>query len=34
MSLENTNHVETYVVHIDANKIKVMRKLFDGVFCS
>ena len=28
MSLENTNHVETCVVHIDANKIKVM-----GNFC-
>ena len=24
VSLENTSHVETYVIHIDGNKIKVM----------
>ena len=32
--LESTNHVEMYVVHIDANKIKVMCNFFDGVFGS
>ena len=32
--LESTNHVEIYVVHIDANKIKVMCNFFDGVFGS
>lgn len=24
VSLENTSHVETYVIHIDGNKIKIM----------
>lgn len=34
VSLENTNHVEAYVVHKDANKIRVMCNFCDRVFTS
>ena len=34
VSLQNTNHVQTYVVHEDSNKIKVLCNFFDGVFRS
>ena len=30
MSLENTNHVEIYVVHTGANKTKLMRNFCDA----
>ena len=33
-SLENTKHMKTYVVHIEANKIKVMGNSYDEVFGS
>ena len=32
VSLENANHVETYVVHIDTDKIKVICSFCGGVF--
>ena len=31
VSLEKTNHVERYVIHTDANKIKVMCNFCDSV---
>lgn len=34
VSLENTNYVETIVVHINANKIKVMYNFCYGAFVS
>ena len=34
MSLENTNHVETYLVNIDANNTKVLCNTCDRVFGS
>ena len=33
-SLENTDHMKTYVVHIETNKIKAMGKFYDEVFRS
>ena len=32
VSLENTNHVERYLVYIATNKITVICKFCDGVF--
>ena len=29
LTLDNANHVETYVVHIEANIIKVMNNIYD-----
>ena len=34
MSLNNTNHPEIYVVHIDANKIQEICNFYDRVFGS
>lgn len=32
MSVENSNHVEIYVVQIDKKKIRAIYNVYDGVF--